>query len=131
MFLWLCFQINMDDYPHFFLAEDGRLCSMGQHCPGFPRELDNALLRLGYNGDTPIFRCRLPMPYGLDVCKVSVTIPFDPIEPWMGSIIGSEPNTVVKMMAHVTLTSLCESRPATTAALSIALLPIQNQENPI
>jgi hypothetical protein len=29
MFSWLWFQLNMDDYPHFFLAEDGRLCSMG------------------------------------------------------------------------------------------------------
>jgi hypothetical protein len=34
-FSWLCFQMNMDDYPHFSLTEDGRLCSMGQHHPGF------------------------------------------------------------------------------------------------
>jgi hypothetical protein len=32
-------------------------------------------------------------------------IPFDPIEPWSGSIIGSEPDTGVELMAHVVLTS--------------------------
>jgi hypothetical protein len=35
------------------------------------------------------------------------------------------------MMAHIALTSLCEDCLATTAALPIVLLPIQNQENPI
>jgi hypothetical protein len=35
------------------------------------------------------------------------------------------------MMAHAALTSLCESRLATIAALPIVLLPIQNQENPV
>jgi hypothetical protein len=39
MFLWLCFQINMKDYPHFYLAKYGRLCSKGQHYPGFLRVL--------------------------------------------------------------------------------------------
>jgi hypothetical protein len=34
-------------------------------------------------------------------------------------------------MAHITLTSLCEDRLAATAELPIALLPIQNQENPV
>jgi hypothetical protein len=42
------------------------------------------------------------MAHGLDVCEVSVTVPFIAMEPWLGSIIGSEPNTVVDMMAHVT-----------------------------
>jgi hypothetical protein len=60
-----------------------------------------------------------------------MTIPFDPMEPWSGSIIGSEPDTDVEMMAQIALTSLCEDRLATTAALPIGLLPIQNQENPI
>jgi hypothetical protein len=58
-------------------------------------------------------------------------IPFDPTEPWSGSIIGSEPDTGVELMAHISLTSLCEDRLAATAALPIALLPIWNQENPI
>jgi hypothetical protein len=35
------------------------------------------------------------------------------------------------MMAHITLTSLCEDHLAATTALPIALLPIQNQENPV
>jgi hypothetical protein len=27
---------------------------------------------------------------GLDMCEVSVMIPLNPAEPWMGTIIGSE-----------------------------------------
>jgi hypothetical protein len=30
------FHMNMIDYPHVTIAKDGRLCSMGQHHPGFP-----------------------------------------------------------------------------------------------
>jgi hypothetical protein len=29
MFSWLCFQMNMSDYPHITIAKDGRLCSTG------------------------------------------------------------------------------------------------------
>jgi hypothetical protein len=124
------FQIELNDYPHFYLAEDGRLCSMGQHCPGFPRVLYDALIRLGYDGDAPIYHCRLFVAHGLDRCEVSVMIPFDPTEPWSGSIIDNEPNTDVEMMVHITLTSLCEDRLAATAALPITFLMIRNQENP-
>jgi hypothetical protein len=53
--------------------------------------------------------------------KVSVMIP----------IIGNELNTGVELMAHITLTSLCEDHLTATAALPIALLLIQDQENPI
>jgi hypothetical protein len=53
-------------------------------------------------------------------------IPFDPTEPWSRSIIGSEPDTGIEMMEHIALTSLCEDRLATTAALPIALLLIRN-----
>jgi hypothetical protein len=60
-----------------------------------------------------------------------VTIPFDPIEPWSGSIIGSEPDTSVELMAHVSLTSLCEDCLTAIAALPIALLSIRGQENPV
>jgi hypothetical protein len=125
------FQMELNDYPHFNLAEDGTLCSTGQHCPGFLRVLYNALIRLGYGGDAPVYRCRLSMAHGMDQCEVSVMIPFDPTEPWSGSVISSEPNTGVELMAHIALTSLCEDHLATTAALPIALLPIQDQENPI
>jgi hypothetical protein len=60
-----------------------------------------------------------------------MTIPFDPREPWSGSIIGSEPNTGVELLAHIALTSLCKDHLAATAALPIALLLIQDQENPV
>jgi hypothetical protein len=63
--------------------------------------------------------------------EVSMMIPFDPTEPWSGSIISIEPVTGVELMAHIALTSLCEDHLATTAALPIALLPIQDQENPV
>jgi hypothetical protein len=67
----------------------------------------------------------------MDQCEVNVTIPFDPMEPWSGSIIDSEPDTSVELMAHITLTSLCEDHLAATTALPIALLPIRDQENPV
>jgi hypothetical protein len=75
------FQMELNDYPHFFLIEDGRLCSMSQHCLGFPRLLYDALLHLGYHGDAPIYYCRLSKAHGLDRCEISVTILFDPTEP--------------------------------------------------
>jgi hypothetical protein len=64
-------------------------------------------------------------------CEVSVMIPFNPMEPWSGSVIGSEPDTSIELMVHIALTSLCEDHLAATAALPIALLPIQDQENPV
>jgi hypothetical protein len=123
--------MELNDYPHFYITDDGRLCSMVQHCPGFPRVLYDALICLGYDGDASVYHCRLSKVHDLDRCKVSVMIPFDPAKPWSGSIIGSEPNTGVEMMAHIALTSLCEDRLTATATLPIALLPIQNQENPV
>jgi hypothetical protein len=125
------FQMELNDYPHLYLTEDGRLCSMGQHCPGFSRVLYKALIRLGYDGDATVNHCRLSMAHGLDRCEVSVTIPFDPTEPWSGSVIGSEPDTSAEMMAHIALTSMCEDHLTATAALPIALLPNRNQENPV
>jgi hypothetical protein len=123
--------MELKDYPHFDLAEDGTLCSMGQHCPGFLRVLYDALIRLGYDRDAPVYRCLLFVAHDMDQCEVSVMIPFDPTESWSGSIIGSEPNTDVELMAHIALTSLCEDHLATTATLPITLLSIQDQENPI
>jgi hypothetical protein len=125
------FQIELNDYPHFYLTEDGRLCSTGQHCLWFLRLLYDALIHLGYDGDALDYRCWLSMTHSLDRCEVSMTIPFDPTEPWSGSIISSEPDTGVEMMAHIALTYLCKDRLATTTTLPITLLPIQNQENPI
>jgi hypothetical protein len=62
----------------------------------------------------------------MDQCKVSVMIPFDPTEPWLGFIIGSEPDTNIELMAHMALTSLCEDCLTATVALPIALLLIQH-----
>jgi hypothetical protein len=58
--------MELKDYPHFDLAEDRRLCSMGLHCLGFPRVLYDALIRLGYDRDTPVYRYRLSMAHGMD-----------------------------------------------------------------
>jgi hypothetical protein len=123
--------MELNDYPHFDLAKDGTLCSTGQHCPRFLRVLYDALICLGHDGDAPVYCCRLSMAHGMDQCEVSVMIPFDPTEPWWGSIISSEPDTGVELMAHIALTSLCEDHLTATAALLIALLSIQDQENPI
>jgi hypothetical protein len=48
------------------------------------------------------------------------------MELWSGFIISNEPETGVEMMSHIALTSLCEDRLTTIAALAIALLPIRN-----
>jgi hypothetical protein len=66
------------------------------------------------------------MAHGLNVSEVSMMIPFDPMQPLSGSIIGTEPNTAVEMMAHVALTSLHEDCLAATAAMPSVFLPIQN-----
>jgi hypothetical protein len=118
--------MELNDYPHFDLAEDGRLYFTGQHCLGFPRVLYDALIRLGYDGDAPVYRCRLSRVHDLDRCEVSVTIPFDPVRPWSRSVIDSEPDTGIEMMAHIALTSLCEDRLTATTTLPIVLLLIRD-----
>jgi hypothetical protein len=125
MFSWLYFQMNMDNYPHVTIAVDGRLCSTGQHRPGFLRVLYNALHQLGYDGDTPVYRGRMSMAHGQDKCEVNVVIPLNPFEPWMATVIS------VEQTAQVALTSLCETRLADTATMPIALFPICNQEDPV
>jgi hypothetical protein len=57
--------------------------------------------------------------------------PLHPVHPWLRSVIGSEPDTGIVMTAHIALTYECEDHLVATVALPIALLPIQNQENPI
>jgi hypothetical protein len=97
---------------------------MGQHCLGIPRVLYDTLLRLGYYGGTPIYRCWLSKAHGLDMCEVSIMMPFNLMELWSRSIISNVPNTAVEMMVHVALTSKCEDRLSATAALPITILPI-------
>jgi hypothetical protein len=106
------FQMNMDNYPHVTITADGSLCSTGQHRPGFPRVLYDALRQLGYDGDAPIYRGRMSMTHGQDKCEVNVVIPLN-------------------QTAQVTLTSLCETRLTDTAAMPITLFPIRNQEDPV
>jgi hypothetical protein len=60
--------MNMDDYPHDTITEDGSLCSMGQHRSGFPRMLYDTLLQLGYNEDVPVYHGRMSMTHGQDRC---------------------------------------------------------------
>jgi hypothetical protein len=120
------FQVKLNDYPHFYLPEDGRLCYTSLHCPRFPRVLYDVLIRLGYDGDALVYRCRLSTVHDLDRCEVKVMIPLDSVHPWSLSVISSEADTSVEMMAHIALTSLCEDRLAAIEALPIALLPIQN-----
>jgi hypothetical protein len=67
--------------PPLLFTKDGRLCSMGQHCPGFPRVLYDALLCLGYDREVPIYRCRLSLVDGLDICKTSMMIPLNQEDP--------------------------------------------------
>jgi hypothetical protein len=94
-FLMSVFQMELNDYSHFDLTDDKTLCSMGQHCPRFLRVVYNAIIHLGYDRDAPVYRCRLSMAHGMAQCEVSVMIPFDPTELWLGSIIGSEPDNGV------------------------------------
>jgi hypothetical protein len=117
--------MNMNDYPHVTIIEDGRWCSTGQHLPGFPRVIYDALLHLGYNGDVPVYRARMPMAHSMEQCEVSETIPLNSIEPWIASVIGVKLDNAVEQMTQVTLTFLCESRLADTAAMPIALFLIR------
>jgi hypothetical protein len=121
--------MNMDGYPHVTIVEDGSLCSMSQHHPGFLQVLYDLLLQLGYNGDVPVYRGHVSMAHGQDMCEVSMAIPLNLMEPWMATIIGVELDETAEQTAHVALTSLCESRLADTTAMSIMLFPIRNQED--
>jgi hypothetical protein len=129
-FFMSAFQMKLNDYPTLTSPRAGH-CSTGQHCPGFPRVLYDTLIRLCYDRDTPVYRRRLSTAHGMSQCEVSVTVPFDPTEPWSGSVIDSEPDTDVELMTHIALTSLCEDRLTATAALPIAHHLIWNQESPL
>jgi hypothetical protein len=119
--------MNMNDYPHITIAEDGRWCSMGQHRPGFPRVLYDVLLHLGYNRDVPVYRARMSMAHSMEQCEVSVTIPLNQTEPWRASIIGVKLDDTIEQTAPVALTSLCGSRLADTTVMTITLIPVRYQ----
>jgi hypothetical protein len=88
--------MNMENYPHVTITEDGRLCSTGQHRPGFSRILYDALLHLGYNGDVPVYHGRMSMAHGQVKCEVSVTLPLSRTEPWGTTIIGVELDEIIE-----------------------------------
>jgi hypothetical protein len=123
--------MNIDNYSHITIAEDGSLCSTGQHRPRFPRVMYDALRQLGYNGDVPIYHGRMSMAHGQNKCEVNVVIPLNPTEPWMATVIRVELDETVEQMVQVALTSLCESRLADTITMPIALFRIHNQEDPM
>jgi hypothetical protein len=121
--------MNMDNYPHVTIAEDGSLCSTGQQHPGFPRVLYDTLRQLGHNGDVPVYRGSMSMAHGQDKCEVNVVISPNPTEPWMATVIGVELDETIEQTAQVALTSLCESHLADTATTPIVLFLICNQED--
>jgi hypothetical protein len=131
MFSWLCFQMNMDNYPHVTIAEDGSLCSTCQHHPGFSCMLYDALLHLSHNRDVPVYRGCMSKTHGQDMCEVSVTLPLSLIEPWGTTVIDIELDKMVEQAAHVTLTALCESRLDDTTTMPIMLFLIREQEEPM
>jgi hypothetical protein len=71
------------------------------------------------------------MAHGQDKCEANVVIPLNPMEPWMATVIGVELDETVEQTAQVTLTSLCETHLTDTAAMSITLFLIRNQEDPV
>jgi hypothetical protein len=93
--------MNMDNYPHVTIAEDGSLCSMGQHHPGFPHMLYDALLHLGHNGDAPVYRGCMSMAHGQGRCEVSMILPLSPTEPWGMTIVNVELDETVEQAAHI------------------------------
>jgi hypothetical protein len=92
--------------------------------------LYDAPVPLGYNRDVPLYHYCPFQTHGLEVFIVRVEIPFDPMEPWMEFVNGSEPDDANEKMAHITLTSLCERSFAATATMPIAFFLIHDQEDP-
>jgi hypothetical protein len=66
-----------------------------------------------------------------DRCDVSVAIPLNPTKLRVAIVIGIKLDETIEQMAQVALTFLCESRLTDTDAMSIALFPIHNQEDPM
>jgi hypothetical protein len=93
--------------------------------------LYDALIHLRYNGDVSVYRARMSMAHRMEQCEVNVTIPLNPMEPWMATVIGIELDDIVKQTAQVALTSLCGSRLADTVMMSIALFPVRYRGDPV
>jgi hypothetical protein len=63
--------------------------------------------------------------------EVSMMVPFNPIDPWMGTVVGSELDSTIEQMTLVALATLCESHLAATVEVPTTLFPIHNQEDPV
>jgi hypothetical protein len=100
--------MNMDDYTHCSLGEDGCLQTTGRHRPGFLQVLLSGLVRLGYDGPIPIYHYQTFQAHDLNYCVVWVEITVDPTTPWMGVTVESEVDYTIEKMAYVALTALCE-----------------------
>jgi hypothetical protein len=123
--------MNMDNYSHISITEDGSLYFTGQHRPGFLCMLYDALLHLGHNGDVSVYRGRMSTAHGQDRCEISVMLPLSPTEPWGMTVVDVELDEIVEQAAHVALTALCGSRLNDTVAMQITLFPIREQEGPM
>jgi hypothetical protein len=120
----------MDDYGHCTLRENGWFCTTGQHRPGFPRMLLDTLIHVGYDGLIPEYRCRPFQKHDLACCEVQVEISVVPETPWTGMVVWGDMDEAVERMTDLALTALGEQRLPATAALTIALYPIRDQDEP-
>jgi hypothetical protein len=68
---------------------------------------------------------------GMDQCEVSVTIPLNPVEPWMATIIGVEQDDTIEQTALVALSSLCGSRLVDTTVIPIVLFEVHYRGDPV
>jgi hypothetical protein len=93
--------------------------------------LYDTLLHLRYNRDVPVYHARMSMAHSMEQCEVSVTIPLNPAEPWMATVIGVELDNTVDQTTHFALATLCGSRLADTAAMPIAHFPFCYQGDPM
>jgi hypothetical protein len=123
--------MNMDNYPHVTITEDGSSCSTGQYHPRFPRVLYDTVFHLSYNRDVLVYRGRMFTAHGQERCKVSMMIPLSLTEPWGAIIIGVELDETIEQAAHIALITLCESCLNDKAMMPIALFPICKKEDPM
>jgi hypothetical protein len=84
----------------------------------------DAFLHLGYNGDALVYSARMSMAHSIEQGEANVTIPLNPTEPWMASIISVELDDIVEQTAQVALTSMCATRLSDIAAMPIVLFSI-------
>jgi hypothetical protein len=93
--------------------------------------LYDTLLHLGYNGDVSVYRAHISMAHSMEHCEVSMTIPLNPVEPWMAIVIGVELDDTIEQMAQVALTNMCGSRLVDTTVMPITLFLVHYQGDPV